>query len=244
MLYKEEFRRVFYRDSTIEYLLQRKPVKNINLRIHADSRIVVSADTSVPAKTIDRFVIKKGAYILASSRQFKEITEFDPPPNQYISGESFYILGRSVRLKVQKGVEDQVTCDGVYLYLTVTDINNHTKKQKLVDAFLDRRCHKVFNEILEEIYPVFAKYGVTKPSIQIRRMKIRWGTCSPANKTITLNKQLLETPRHCIEYVVLHELCHFIHPNHSKQFYNFVTMLMPDWKERKVQLDKTALYAL
>ena len=61
---------------------------------------------------------------------------------------------------------------------------------------------------------------------------------------LTLNKRLLEAPRNCIEYVVMHELCHFIQPNHSKHFYSFLTMLMPDWKERKVLLEKTAAYWL
>jgi predicted metal-dependent hydrolase len=54
---------------------------------------------------------------------------------------------------------------------------------------------------------------------------------------ITLNKRLLEAPRNCIEYVVMHEFCHFIHPNHSKHFYGFLSMLMPDWKERKKLLE-------
>lgn len=58
------------------------------------------------------------------------------------------------------------------------------------------------------------------------------------------SQRLLEAPRNCIEYVVMHELCHFIHPNHSKQFYGFLTMLMPDWKERKTILDKSATYWL
>ena len=59
---------------------------------------------------------------------------------------------------------------------------------------------------------------------------------------VALNNRLLEAPRDCIEYVVTHELCHFVHPNHSKQFYSFLSMLMPDWKERKSVLDKIALY--
>ena len=63
-------------------------------------------------------------------------------------------------------------------------------------------------------------------------------------RPVTLNKRLLEAPRNCIEYVVMHEFCHFVHPNHSKQFYAFLTMLMPDWKQRKETLDKSAAFWL
>lgn len=81
------------------------------------------------------------------------------------------------------------------------------------------------------------------PTLRIRDMETRWGSCLAKKGIITLNKRLLEAPRYCIEYVVTHEFCHFIHPNHSKQYYAFLTMLMPDWRERKKVLDEnTANY--
>ena len=76
------------------------------------------------------------------------------------------------------------------------------------------------------------------PKLRIRDMDTRWGSCLAKKGIITLNKRLLEVPRDCIEYVVIHEFCHFIHPNHSKKFYDFLTMLMPDWKARKKVLDQ------
>ena len=75
-------------------------------------------------------------------------------------------------------------------------------------------------------------------------METRWGSCLAKKGIITLNKQLLEAPRNCIEYVVMHEFCHFIHQNHSKHFYDFLTILMPDWKERKKLLEKVAIYRI
>ena len=75
-------------------------------------------------------------------------------------------------------------------------------------------------------------------------METSRGSCLAKKGVVTLNKRLLEAPRNCIEYVVMHELCHFIHPNHSKQFYAFLTMLMPDWKQRKEALDKSATFWL
>lgn len=240
----DEIRTISYTGTTIEYLLKRKPVKNLNLRIHSDCSIVVSASEKISIDKVDAFVIEKGAYILSSVQRFKKIEEYELPPKRYISGETFDILGRGIRLKVQQGVKNNVFSDGVYLYLTVIDQDDFVKKEKLVQRFLDKECRQVFSEVIQQLYPMFQKYGVNMPALRIRTMKTRWGSCSPSRGIITLNKKLLEAPRNCIEYVVLHEFCHFIHPNHSKQFYSFVAMLMPDWKERKTQLDKNAVHGL
>lgn len=96
----------------------------------------------------------------------------------------------------------------------------------------------VFEELLKEKYLLFEKYGVTYPILKIRYMTSRWGSCQPKKGIITLNSKLIEAPRSCIEYVILHELVHFIHPNHSRRFWDFVAMMMPDWKERKEELEK------
>lgn len=109
---------------------------------------------------------------------------------------------------------------------------------------MNKQCKIVFSEIVDEIFPIFKKYNVSLPALRIRNMETRWGSCLAKKGIITLNKQLLEAPRNCIEYVVMHEFCHFIHPNHSKHFYDFLTILMPDWKERKKLLEKVAMYRL
>ena len=77
------------------------------------------------------------------------------------------------------------------------------------------------------------------PVLKTRTIKTRWGTCIAKKGIITLNKRLIEAPLNCIEYVITHELCHLIHPNHSKAFYEMLTVFMPDWKVRKAILDKT-----
>ena len=172
------------------------------------------------------------------------MAQYAPQPKKYVSGETFYLLGRGVRLKVEKNVQDAISSDGIYLHLRVKDTEDFKKKQKMVSRYLDEQCRTVFGEIISEIYPVFQKYGVPMPTLQIRDMETRWGPCLEKKGVITLNKRLLEAPRNCIEYVVMHEFCHFIHPNHSKHFYSFLAMLMPDWKERKTVLDRSATFWL
>ena len=237
-------RTVVYENNEICYLLEQKQVKNLNLRIHKDCMVYVSTNPDVPAEKVDDFVVSKGAYILSAQQKFCEMAQYAPQPKQYISGETFYLLGRGVRLKVEKSVHDTISSDGVYLHLCVKDPSDFAKKQKIVTHYLDEQCRTTFGEIISEIYPVFQKYGVPMPTLRIRNMETRWGSCLSNKGIVTLNKRLLEAPRNCIEYVVMHEFCHFIHPNHSKQFYSFLTMLMPDWKERKIILDNSAVFWL
>ena len=228
----------------INYCLERKTVKNLNLRIRKDGNVFVSANNDVPLEEIDEFVRSKSDYVLASVKKFEEMAQCRPQPKQYVSGESFYVQGRALRLKVSNADKDRVNTDGVYIFLEVKDPDDFDRKHKLISRFLNKQCKLVFEEVIDELYPAFKKYGVDKPMLKIRDMETRWGSCLAKKGIITLNKRLLEAPRNCIEYVVMHELCHFIQPNHSKHFYSFLTMLMPDWKERKALLEKTAAYWL
>lgn len=239
-----QHRTVFYEGSEIVYQLEQKPVKNLNLRIHKDCKVYVSANPEVPVNKVDEFVVSKGQYICSAQKKFGEMALYSPKPKQYVSGETFYILGKGVRLKVEQASHNTISSDGVYLNLCIKDPQDFEKKKRMVSHFLDCQCDTTFGEVMLEIYPVFQKYGVTVPVLRFRNMETRWGSCLPHKGIITLNKRLLEAPRYCIEYVVMHEFCHFIHPDHSKHFYAFLTMLMPDWKERKRILDQSANFWL
>lgn len=237
-------RTVICEGQEIAYRLERKPVKNLNLRIRKDGSVWVSASGEVPAEDVDAFVAGRGKYILTAIRRFREMERYAPAPRQYATGETYTILGRGLRLKVTQGEKPGVTSDGVYIYLCVKDERDFAAKQRLMERYLDKRRRGVFGEILAQTYPTFEKYGVAMPRLFVRDMQTRWGSCAAHRGVITLNKQLLEAPRSCIEYVVMHELCHMIHPNHSARFYTFLTALMPDWKERKRVLEKCAGYGV
>lgn len=228
----------------ISYVLERKQVKNLNLRIKKDGSVFVSANDAVPFEEVDEFVSNKASYILDAVKRFNEMALYKPQPKQYVSGETFYLQGRGLRLQVSQAAKDSISSDGVYICLKVKDVNDFEKKRRMVNRFLDSQCKAIFSEVMDELYPLFKKYGIEKPTLRIRDMETRWGSCLAKKGIVTLNKRLLEAPRNCIEYVVMHELCHFMHPNHSKHFYAFLSMLMSDWKERKQFLDKTAAFWL
>lgn len=237
-------RSIIAENQEIYYQLERKRVKNLNLRIRKDGSVFVSANETVSCEEIDLFIQSKASYILKAINHFNEMAQYKPHPKQYVSGETFCIQGRGLRLHVSQAKKDAISSDGVYIFLEVKDINDIDKKRRIVTRFLDQECKVVFGEVIEALYPLVKKYGVEEPTLRIRDMETQWGSCLTKKKIITLNKRLLEAPRNCIEYVVMHELCHLVYPNHSKQFYSFLTMLMPDWKDRKNYLDKRVAYWL
>jgi predicted metal-dependent hydrolase len=87
------------------------------------------------------------------------------------------------------------------------------------------------------MYPYFKNYVSEFPQIKFRKMTSRWGSCQPQKNILTFNTLLIETPVECIEYVVAHEFTHFLEANHSKNFYNKLEKIMPDWKQRRNKLN-------
>jgi len=231
-----ESKSIILNGRNVEYELERKRVKNINLRIRSDGSVYVSASEKVPLSTITEFLTKKADYITAALDKYEELRKYANGERLYCSGESFRYLGKELRLVVKQG-KNNVETDGIYLHLTVTDTTDTELKQKLINKWYDKQCRILFPAIMSEVYPIFRKYDVPEPKLILREMTSRWGSCQPKRGVITLNKRLIETPRSCIEYVVMHEFIHFRQPDHSKLFYDLLSTLMPDWRERKKTLE-------
>ncbi len=225
----------------IEYELQRKAVKNINLRIKADRTIFVSANTRVSEKIIEEFIESKREYILNALARYEELAKYAPKPKQYVDGESFRILGHDRRLKVIEGKKNKVESDESYITLTVKDLNDFDLKKKTMNKWLNSICKYTIQSLCDAIYPKFQKYGISYPTIKYRNMISRWGSCQPKRCVLTFNYALVEAPISCVEYVVVHEFTHFLQPNHSEMFYNELTKVMPDWKERRKLLKSISL---
>lgn len=234
-------RSVSYICTEIAYQLEIKPVKNLNLRVRKDGSVYVSANRRVSLKKVDEFVLKNAENILSVQKQLVELAQ-TRTPKKYVSGEVFYIQGCGQTLIVSQGNKNLAETDGRSIFLKVKNPDDIVEKKRTLSKFFDRRCREVFGEVIDKIYPQFQKNGVSMPTLRIRDMETRWGSCLSTKGIITLNKKLLSAPQCCIEYVVMHEFCHFVHPNHSKDFYGFMTVLMPDWKERKKILNQSAPY--
>lgn len=214
-------------------------MKNINLNVRPDMSIVVSANEKVPMDYILDFVKSKASWIIKNIGYFKDVQSEYTADKVYLSGETFKYLGKQYRLKVVETDESEgVKYYRGYLYLSVKDKHNYTSKEKLINDWYRAKAAEKFAKSLEKMYSYVEKYGIDKPEIQIRTMKARWGSCTPEKKSILLNAELIKAPKLCIDYVVLHELIHFKYRNHNNDFYDFMTSLMPDWKQRKEILDE------
>ena len=227
----------------IEYELQRKPVKNLNLRIKPDGSVYLSANESISASSIEEFLKEKTEYILKAIDYYAEIERYAPKAKQYIDGESFRVFGRDQRLLVMEGKRNGVSSDGVYVTLSVKNTNDYALKQKTMDRWLQQCCRDTIRELCETAYPRFQKYGVSFPELRYRNMVSRWGSCQPKRGVLTFNYLLIEAPVSCIEYVVVHEFTHFLCPSHSKEFYTLLSTYMPDWQERKQALERLYVFA-
>ncbi|MBE7056200.1 MAG: M48 family metallopeptidase [Ruminococcaceae bacterium] len=102
-------------------------------------------------------------------------------------------------------------------------------------------CAGKINAAVAAFYPRFGKYKIKMPRISLRAMKTRWGSCTPSKGTIRFNMMLVDKPQECVEYVVVHELAHLVHGNHSKEFWAIVEEILPDWKARKKRLNEKSL---
>lgn len=223
----------------INYTLERKPVKNINLRIKADQSVFVSAPKDVAARLVDAFVIEKSAYIVRAIKRFKDKKRFETLDNSFVDGESVKLFGRNMRLKIKTASKNAVESDESYVTLFVKDSKNVEMKKRLLDTWLRKKCMEEVTAICKKVYPKVKKYGIEFPEIQMREMVSRWGSCSPKKGFVTFNTALVTMPVSCIEYVVTHEFTHFLYPNHSKKFYEQLATFMPDWEERKRRLEST-----
>lgn len=232
---------VNYGEKEINFELERKNVKNINLNIRPDMSIMVSANDSVPLSIIEDFVKEKGPWICKNMNYFKEFQTDEKNEREYVSGESFKYLGRQYRLRVRESEIETVKYFRGFIYLYVKDTNNFNKKEKLFNDWMHEKANIHCDESLDRMYKLVKNYDIPKPSIKIREMKSRWGSCHREDKIILLNSELIKAPKYCIDYVVFHELIHFKYKNHDNRFYTFLTSLMPDWEKRKKILDEEVI---
>lgn len=222
----------------LTYELQRKAVKNVNLRINKEGKVKLSAAPTVPVSFIDEFVRKKESFILSAIQQIERgRQEKERQAKQsWKSGSRVRVLGQDFTLLIRENVREGILMESPNIYLMVKPGTSDKHKEAIWQAWQKRMAKEVLEERMQLIEEKTAPYGITCREMSIRRMTSRWGSCQPQKGKITLNSRLMEAPLEAVDYVVLHELTHMKYPHHQKSFYEFIARFMPDWKTRKAML--------
>ena len=215
-----------FKGRKIEYSLIRKNVKNINLRVKRDGTVVVSASPVVPKAVINKFVVENGDKILSSIDKMSAQNS----ALSFEEGSIVKLLGKSYRLILEESAENSyfIGEDDIIFYLT--DKNNSEIKQNVYNTLLSNTANVLFPKLIEECYPPFKTVCNAVPSLKIKNLKSQWGNCYHKRNLITLNLRLAVYDLNVIKSVVYHEYCHFVHQNHSKDFYNLLSSVCPNWK--------------
>lgn len=222
-------------ESVYEYEWRRKPIKTLNLRVRPDGRLYVSSPPFVSQKEVERFLQEHRLFIEKTAMRRHTLAD----------GTSVYIFGKKMPLFIEAATDRHHACiteNGVYLYVREKD--NRDERIGLYRNLLRETAECVFPRVLARLYPVAAPYGVPYPQMKLRRMRSRWGSCVPTKRLITLNTYLVIAPLSCTDQVVLHELCHFLEPNHSVGFYAYLNRMMPEWRRWREALKEYAPYCL
>lgn len=244
-------------DRRIAYRLLRTSRKRLRITVMPSLEVTVSIPASVPDSELARLLDRKAPWI---ARQLDRMATFHPlpTPTRYISGETFMYLGRQYRLKVepQRGAgilacppaakkqtrlsRPSARLIGRFLIVTAPEKAPQTAVRRAVQHWYADRATEIFPARINHCHAIAARHGVPMPAFVLRQMRTRWGSCT-ANNRVTLNANLLKVPVHCLDYVIMHELCHLAHHNHSPAFYRLLATCMPDWRKRKDLLDQIAL---
>ena len=223
-------------------LIQSPKRKTLGIEVHPDLRVVVRVPPGCAPEEVATRMRKRATWI---NRQREYFSQFVPrtSPRRYLGGETHLYLGRRYRLKLAQGETAAVALQHGILAVSAPEKISPRTAKALLAVWYRRHALRVYGEVLDECYARFlrcARRGHERPNIVVRAMERRWGSLS-SRQLMTLNSQLIKAPRACIEYVVLHELCHLEHKQHDAAFYKLLTRVMPDWDARKRHLETALL---
>lgn len=237
----------YYGDELIHYDIIRKAessktkARKIVIKVQPDQSVVATVPLDATNESIQNAMLKRASWIWQNIQEFSSQQDY-VLAKQYISGETQFYLGKRYVLKVlidqEHSAQVKLAKGKIAVSLpTATEVKKDTVKY-LLDGWYTYRAKYVFRERLNHMLNK-ATWVEGIPSFRIMAMKTQWGSCS-AKGNLMLNAHLVKAPKECIDYVILHELCHIAEHNHSEKFWRLLTQVIPNWKEVKAKLDDMA----
>lgn len=217
------------------YEVVRQSRKSIALTVYPDLRLEVRCPEHATAERIEDFLKRKWRWLDAQMTFFAQFSR-KRYPKEYVSGESFLYLGRQYTLNVRTGAKDYVTVEpGKLVVYTRYKEGRQQRVKQLLDRWYRERARVVYTERMLAVLPKFSLDE--SPALSIKVMQKRWGSYLN-DGSIVLHPALVQAPKHCIDYVLVHELCHTKYKNHSGKFYSLLDAKYPGWQKVKQELEE------
>lgn len=232
---------IHYGEEIIRFAVRRQPQRSLgSIAIHVEpqGRVLVDASVEASRSAILAAVRKRARWVHGHLAGFRR-RHTHVLPREYVSGEAVMYLGRRYRLKVipSSAAEASVKLSGNRLEVRSAEPAPELVREAMV-AWYRARARAVFTHRIDDMLTTL-RWKTAAPPMRLQAMKTQWGSCSPAGR-LTLNPWLVKAPRDCIDYVILHELCHLKEHNHSPRFFKLLDRHMPSWRQRKARLDELA----
>lgn len=217
-----------------EYYLVLQDRKTVALTVQPSLNIILKCPFEYDAAKIERFLKRKWLWLEKQVQYFRKYKK-NTGKKEYVSGESFLYLGRQYKLLIKAGKSPEVRLEkGKITVFTKQISQDRTANKKLLDKWFEERTKSVLESRFKEMMKKF-NYDFV-PHLTTRKMPKRWGSYLSCKKII-LNPLLIRASKDCIDYVIVHELCHMKHKNHDKNFFKLQESIIPNWKEVKEKLE-------
>ena len=228
-----------YGSAVIEYGLALSSRRSLSISVLPDGTVAVAAPAGADLDEVNKRVRRRARWIL---RQQRRIAEFRPrtPPRQFVGGETHRYLGRQYRLKIIRAEKDRVLLRSGRLVVETRFPDRRDWTRTLVQRWMRACARRILRERFYAAAPIMTVLGIKRPALRICPMKRRWGSHTRSGG-ILLNDFLAAARRECIDYVILHELCHVVERNHSPRFLRLLRRFMPDWERRKELLERSTI---
>ncbi len=218
----------------VELDIVRSSRRTVALYVKPGGTLLVRAPWYVPAYVLMQFVRQKTAWI---EKQRKRLKDVKPVGEQSLIDEGSMIpfLGRQLTVKVSDGSRNTVRLIDNVLLITVPGDRSPLRITPLIERWYQNQAKALFITRASELAALHAELLPAPGTVSVRRMKRRWGTCHSSG-AIWLNSELVKKEPELIDYVIIHELCHLVHHNHSKEYYALLGSIIPDFREHRKRL--------
>ena len=220
---------------SFDYHLVYEDRENLAITIRPDKSIMVKVPFGTQLDVIQTKLEKRGKWILQQVNYFDKFHPFQPPC-EYVGGETHYYLGRQYRLKIDKSDYESVKLIGKFFVIETKNRNDFNHIKLMLDQWYADHAELMLGHCTERHIKKILGANFENIEIRYRFLKRRWGNCDP-DGIITFNIELVKAPIQCIDYVIVHELCHLVYPNHDKAFYDLLAKTIPEWREMKEKLE-------